>query len=358
MNKPRVSVLIPCRNEERTIGEVLEAFHSQTYPPDRMEVIIADGRSTDSTRENILSYGKSQGGWNVRVVDNPGLTAPAGLNAALREAGGEIILRMDAHAIPEPDYVDQCVRVMEQTGCEGVGGGIKILPGGKGAVARAIAAAVASPFATGGVRYRVGGEPGEVDTVPFAAFRRKTFDRIGLFNEQVPVNEDYEFNYRVRAAGGRIYFSPAIQSRYIARGDIRALARQYFLYGHQKAAMLSFHPRSLRIRQVIPALLLPSLAALAVGALIYRPLAVLLALEILAYGASAAVFAMRESVLRRDVALFPALLLVFACIHAAWGAGFWIGTVRHSGRMIRNLIRGDGKPEESRAEGRVGGRVR
>jgi GT2 family glycosyltransferase len=276
----------------------------------------------------------------------------------LREAGGEIILRMDAHAIPEPDYVDQCVRVMERSGCEGVGGGWKILPGGKGVIARAIAAAVASPFASGGVRYRVGGKPGEVDTVPFAAFHRKTFKRVGFFNEQVPVNEDYEFNYRVRAAGGKIYFSPAIQSRYIARGGIRALARQYFLYGRQKAVMISFHPRSLRIRQIIPAMLLPSLAALAVGAVIFRPLAILLALEILAYGAAAVVFALREAVTRRDAAVFAVLPPVFACIHLTWGAGFWVGIIWNFRRLIHSLIRGKGKPAEFKTEDRAGGRVR
>jgi succinoglycan biosynthesis protein ExoA len=337
MNQSRlpVSVIIPCRNEERTIDRVLDALRAQTYPPDRIEVIVADGRSTDGTREKINACARIHPEPSIRWIDNPGRTAPAGLNAGLREAKGEIILRMDAHAVPDPDYVEQCVRTMAQTGCEGVGGGIVIQPGGKGVVARAIAAAVADPFATGGVRYRVGGEPGEVDTVPFAAFRRGVFQRVGNFNEQVPVNEDYEFNYRVRAAGGRIYFSPAIRSRYIARGDLRSLIRQYFYYGRQKAVMLSFHPKSIRLRQLIPALFAPSLVVGAAAAVFSRPVAVLLAVEMLSYGAASLYFTVRNAAGKKDGSLLPALPLVFFCIHIAWGAGFWTGMAANAARLLR-----------------------
>ncbi len=334
-SRPPVSILIPCYNEEQTIEQVLDALRAQTYPADRMEMIVADGRSTDGTRGKIESYAQSHSGWRLRWIDNPGRSAPAGLNAGLREAKGEIILRMDAHAIPDPDYVERCVEVLNRTGCEGAGGGIVIQPGGSGVVARAIAAAVANPFATGGVRYRVGGEAGEVDTVPFAAFRREVFQRVGTFNEQVPVNEDYEFNYRVRAAGGRICFSPAIRSRYIARGSLGALIRQYYFYGHQKAVMLSFHPKSIRLRQLIPALFAPSLAVGVVAAFFSRPLAIMLGAELLVYGAAALTFAVGEAARRKDPALLQALIIVFFCIHIAWGVGFWIGAVKNLGRLLR-----------------------
>jgi succinoglycan biosynthesis protein ExoA len=332
---PHISVLIPCRNEERTIEQVLEALHRQTFPAERIEVIVADGRSTDGTRDKIESFARAHPGLVVRWVDNPGLSAPAGLNAALRAARGETILRMDAHAIPDPDYVEQCVGALKRSGCDGVGGGIIIQPGGRGVVARAIAAAVANPFATGGVRYRSGGVEGEVDTVPFAAFRRDVFRRMGGFNERVPVNEDYEFNYRVRAAGGRIFFSPAIRSRYIARGDLVALTRQYYFYGRQKAVMLSFHPKSIRPRQLIPALFAPSLIILGAGAVLLPPLAIILGLELLLYGTVDAGFAGREAAARKDATLFPALMLIFFCIHTAWSVGFWIGAAKSLGRLLR-----------------------
>jgi succinoglycan biosynthesis protein ExoA len=333
--RPRVSVIIPCRNEERTIGLVLDALDRQTYPRKRMDIIIADGQSADGTRGRIREFAAAHPDRTVRLIDNPGRTAPAGLNAGLRASAGDIVVRMDAHAVPDPDYVEQCVRALGESQCEAVGGQWEILPGAPGPVGRAIAAAAASPFGAGGVRYRTGGHPGEVDTVPFGAFRRSVFDRVGLFNEQVPVNEDYEFFYRVRAAGGRVYFTPAIRTRYIARAGLRALAAQYYSYGHQKAVMLSFHPRSVRIRQLIPAAFAAFLAAGLAGAFLARPLAIMLGAVLLVYGILGAVFSLREAASRKDPAIFMLLPVVFLAIHVAWGIGFWSGVIQNTGRFFR-----------------------
>jgi succinoglycan biosynthesis protein ExoA len=338
--QPSVSVIIPCRNEERTISQVLDALSRQTYPCSRMEILVADGFSSDGTRGTIRNFADAHPETNIRLIDNPGRTAPAALNAGLREATGKIILRMDAHSIPNPDYVEQSVRVLADTGCEVVGGMWNVQPGAPGTVARAIAAALTSPFATGAVRYRAGGKPGEVDTVPFGAFQRELIDRVGNFNEQVPVNEDYEFFYRVRDAGGRIFFSPDIASRYLARADFRSLTKQYFRYGHQKAAMLMFHPRSLRIRQMVPALFVLSLAVLGVGSMIYPPLAILLGVELAAYGLASAGFSVRAALKKKDPALVPFLPWVFAGIHLSWGIGFWVGAARNIGRLFQGIRAG------------------
>jgi glycosyltransferase involved in cell wall biosynthesis len=338
--RPLVSIIIPCRNEERTIGLLLDALDRQTYPLKRMDIVVSDGFSTDRTRRRIQEFAEAHPQLPLRIVDNPGLTAPTALNAGLRAAAGEIILRMDAHAVPDPDYIEQSVRLLEETGCDAVGGAWNVRPGAPGTIARAIAAAVGSPFAAGGVRYRVGGQPGEVDTVPFGAFRREVFDRVGLFNEQVPVNEDYEFFFRIRAAGGRIYFSPEIRSQYFARATLRSLARQYFVYGRQKAAMISFHPRSLRLRQAIPAVFVLSLAALGLGSIVFPPLAILLGAEVVLYAVINAGFSLREGLKQKRPALAAVLPWVYACIHLSWGTGFWAGFVMHFGRLFRNLTGG------------------
>ncbi len=333
--QPLVTVIIPCRNEERTVGLVLDALDRQTYPCERMEIVVADGRSTDGTRERIRDFLGAHPQRTLRLIDNPGLTAPAALNAGLRASAGEIVVRMDAHAVPEPDYMEQCVRALSETRCEAVGVQWEIRPGGPGPVARAIAAAAGSPFGAGGVRYRTGGEPGEVDTVPFGAFRRSVFDRVGFFNEQVPVNEDYEFFYRLRAAGGKVYFTPAIRTQYIARADLRSLTAQYYSYGHQKAVMLSFHPRSVRIRQLIPAFFTLFLAAGAVGAFLAHPLAIMLGAVLLVYGAFSVVFSLWESMRRKDPAILPVLPIVFLSIHVSWGVGFWVGILKSFTRRFR-----------------------
>ncbi len=335
--RPFVSIIIPCRNEERTIGLVLDALDRQTYPRARTEILVCDGYSADDTRGLVRGFIASHPDISIRLIDNPGLTAPSALNAGVRASRGEIILRMDAHAVPDPKYVEESVRALSETGYESVGGMWDVQPGKKGIVARAIAVAAGSGFAAGGVRYRVGGKAGEVDTVPFGAFRREVFDRVGFFNEQVPVNEDYEFFFRIRAAGGKIYFSPEIRSQYFARADLRSLAEQYFLYGRQKAAMLSFHPRSLRMRQLIPAVFVLSLAVPALGSILSPPLAILLAAEIAVYIVACAGFSFGEAFRRKNPPLAAVLPLVFACIHFFWGIGFWIGLAANSGRLYRTL---------------------
>jgi succinoglycan biosynthesis protein ExoA len=327
-SKPFISVLIPCRNEEASITSVLHAFAAQEYPVDRMEIILADGQSADKTRERITDFASAHLDISIRLLDNPGRTAPAGINAGLRVAKGEIILRMDAHSIPQFDYVRQCVDLLESTGCAGVGGAWDVVPSKNTFWARAIAVAGENPFATGGARYRVGGAAGEVETVPFGAYRRDLFERLGGFNEAVPVNEDYEWNYRVRKSGGKIYYSPAIRSTYFARSTLATLTRQYYAYGHQKAVMLSFHPESLRIRQLIPALFLPSLVAGLIGGLLWFPCWIVLLGELAAYGLAALGFASREAVRRRAWEYLFSLPLVFFLMHASWGFGFFVGITR------------------------------
>jgi cellulose synthase/poly-beta-1,6-N-acetylglucosamine synthase-like glycosyltransferase len=322
---PLVSVIIPCRNEAKTIDRVLEALDGQTFGRDRMEVIVADGRSEDDSRARVERFAHDHPALHVTVVDNPGRTAPAGLNRAWRATRGEFVLRVDGHAVPRPDYIEHCVSLLESTGCAGVGGAWDILPGASGTIASAIAAAAGHPLGAGGTRYRLGGSAGEVDTVPFGAYRRSAIERLGGFNEAVPVNEDYEFNYRLRQTGGRLLFSPEIRSTYIARPTLAALARQYFRYGLQKTVMLSFHPAALRPRQAAPALWVALLLALAIGA-IFTPLArILLAAFALAYAAVLLAAGILRAARLRAAGMVWALPLALASMHIAWGLGFWWG---------------------------------
>jgi succinoglycan biosynthesis protein ExoA len=322
---PSVSVIIPSRNEVATIVPLLAALGTQTYAID--EIIVADGMSTDGTRAAVAAFQGKAPLPEVRMIDNPDRTVPAGLNRAVSESVGEIVIRLDAHARPAPDYVARCVTGLLDGKGANVGGLLDVAPAVPGVVARAIALAVSHPLGAGDAAYRVGGRAGAVDTVPFGAFRRETLAAIGPFNEELPVNQDFEYNARIRAAGGTVWFDPAIRCTYYARSNLIRLYTQYWRYGIGKRRMLRRHPRALRPRQVVPPMFVGSLAV--AGALARwtpgarRFLAIVL-------GGYAAALGMGAGHLRARGGGPSAFLtpVVFATIHLAWGAGFLAESAR------------------------------
>jgi len=327
---PFVSIITPCYNEQKTIHLLLEGIYHQSYPRSAMEVVIADGGSTDATREVIQAFQSSHPDLAIRVVPNPQHITPAALNRALAAARGDILIRLDAHAIPSPEYVARCVTALEQGLGDNVGGVWEIRPGSDRWVSRAIAAAAAHPFAAGDALYRRAPRCATVvDTVPFGAFRRELFDRIGLFNEQLPINEDYEFNARIRQHGGVIWLDPAIRSVYIARPTLRALAQQYWRYGFWKFRMLLRHPKTVRWRQAAPPLFVAGLLGLSAGALMAAPARMALALVFVAYSSTLTGAGIHAAVVRRDPGLAAGLPLAIATIHLSWGSGFLWSAASH-----------------------------
>ena len=200
---PKVSIIIPCRNEERTIRFLLEAIHHQTFPNQEMEVVIADGLSEDRTREEIASFQSEFPNLPIRVIDNETLTIPAALNTAIGAAKGEIILRLDAHSVPDQSYIARSVENLEAKKGAVVGGVWKIKAGEDTWIAHAIAAAAAHPLGVGDAKYRYTEKAESVDTVPFGAYYRSLIEQVGGFDEKLLSNEDYEFNARVQKSGGK-----------------------------------------------------------------------------------------------------------------------------------------------------------
>src|SRR3990172_3332671 len=269
---PSVSVIVPCFNEEQTINELLEAIYLQDFPRRNIEVIIADGMSTDNSRFRIGKFKKKHTGLKLRIVDNPTRVIPAGLNKAIQAATGEYILRLDAHCVPKPNYISLSVRDLERNKGWNVGGVWEIKPPVPGWIAHSIALAAAHPLGVGDALYRFTARAQEVDTVPFGAFRRSLVQEIGTFDESLQTNEDYEFNARIRRAGGRVWLNPAIKSIYYSRPTFSSLARQYARYGFWKFRMLRRYPRTLRLRQALPPLFLLSLILLPLLAFLWSRL--------------------------------------------------------------------------------------
>ncbi len=322
---PTVSVIVPCYNEQATIGLLLDALYRQTFPRAEMEVIIADGMSEDGTREVIAAWQREHPDLRVRVVDNPRRIIPAGLNAALQAAQGEIIVRLDAHSVPAEDYVARCVTALRAGLGDNVGGVWRIHPGGKGLIAQAIALAAAHPLGVGDARYRYADTPGPVDTVPFGAFYRRLIERIGPFNEALLSNEDYEFNVRVRLHGGTVYLDPAIRAVYFARPHLRALAKQYARYGYWKAQMLRRYPRTLRWRQAVPPLFVLALVGLPVLGWWWPVAWMLWALQVGLYGLALLIVGAQQAKRHRRWGLLWAMPAAMATMHVAWGGAFWLG---------------------------------
>lgn len=308
--RPFVSVIIALRNEVNTIRACLEAILAQDYGRERFEVIVADGRSDDGTAAILAEY-TARGA--IRLLDNPATFAATGLNRSLAAARGEIIVRVDGHTILAPDYISVCVATLRATSAANVGG--RMQPLGRTRVGRLIGLATSSPVGIGDSKFHFATTPQWVDTVYLGAWRRSLFEQIGGFDETMRRHQDYEFNYRTRRHGGRIWFTPAIRSSYIPRDSLSAFLRQYFNYGWWKATLVAREPASIRWRHLVAPLFVLSFL---IGLLPHG--SSILALELGLYAALVVVESLRQTRRHRTLEAL-ALPLIFLILHLAWGSG-------------------------------------
>jgi len=200
-NSPFISIIIPCRNEEDYISPCLDSILAQDYARDRMEILVADGMSTDRTKDILLDYVKNHP--TVHFFENPKKIVTMGLNILIKQSKGEFILRMDAHTKFPKNYISKCIQYIQEYKVDNVGGVIVTLPGNNTLSAKAIALAMSSTFGVGNSYFRTGvKEPRMVDTVPFGCYRREIFNKIGLFDEDMVRSQDAEFNLRLIKSGG------------------------------------------------------------------------------------------------------------------------------------------------------------
>jgi succinoglycan biosynthesis protein ExoA len=326
-SNPRVTVIVPCYNEEKTIRGLLEALSRQTFPLKEMEVVVVDGMSVDNTLLEIEAFQNSGVGLVVRVVENPKRIIPAALNIGIEEARGQYVVRLDAHSVPHPEYILRSVAGLEQHLGDNVGGVWRIIPSADTWIGRSIATAAAHPFGVGDAKYRYADTPGTVDTVPFGGFRRDFLRGIGGFDESLKTNEDYELNTRIRESGGKIWFDPNIQVQYYSRPTLRQLARQYFRYGYWKVEMLRRFPGSLRWRQALPPLFVLGIVVLSIAAL-WMPLAGWMLLSVLAIYSTALILSATDVALQaQKPSLLLGVPLAIIVMHFSWGSAFLLSVV-------------------------------
>ncbi len=321
--RPKVSIVMPVRNESVAIRESLAAVIAQDYPSDHIEVLVVDGRSDDDTRElvsQVASRAAAAGGPPIRILDNPRRIQGAALNIALEHATGDVIVRVDGHCEIATDYVSRCIEVLDQTGADNAGG--LQLPVGHGFVGRAIAVTTTSRFGIGNARFHYAKRPEWVDTVYLGAFRRDVFERIGSFAEDVGPNEDDDLNLRLVRSGGRIRLDPSIRSRYFCRPSLRAAARQYYRYGFFKVRVMRKRHVLPNVRSLVPpAFVLGLVGSAAAAVWLRRPIVVLAVGGPYVVAMSAAI----ASNARRDVATLPLLPVTFFVLHLSYGVGVLCG---------------------------------
>src|SRR5579884_297925 len=320
---PMVSVVIPALDEERHIADCLDSVVAQTYPHERMEVIVADGGSTDATREIVAGYAARHP--FIRLIDNRDRIQAAGLNRAIESSRGDVVARLDAHAAWPPGHLSRCVRLLEETGADNVGGTMSAV--GDTLLADAIGCATASPFGVGGARYRYATRQQDVDTVWLGCMRRSALERAGLYDESLAVHEDYELNHRIRRSGGRVVFSPELPVTYWPRETWGALARQYFRYGAAKARAARGDAGVLRPHHLVPPLAV-ALAPVAMLAGLCRPRRRRTVLLLGSGYAAACGVAGALASRGRPPAVRRRVPFVFPVVHLSWGAGFWAGLLR------------------------------
>jgi GT2 family glycosyltransferase len=317
---PAVSIIVPCRNEADHIETFLASLLRQRRPVGGMEIIVADGMSDDGTRDALEHFAHRYE--EIRILDNPGRIAAAGLNAAIRAARGRVIVRLDVHTIYASDYVAQCVALLDETRADAIGG--PWVAHGRRFTERAIAAVFQSPFGTGGARGHDPAYEGEVDVVYLGCWRREIFDRVGLFDEELVRNEDDEFSLRLRRSGGALWQSPRIRSWYTPRSSLFTLFRQYAQYGYWKVRVIRKHRLPASIRHVVPGGFVFSLVTLGTAApwvSLAQESGILL---VSVYGLSNLVASVRAAA-RSEWKLLPLMPAIFACQHVAYGTGFLHG---------------------------------
>lgn len=330
---PTVSVIIPMLNEERFIRRCLDSVLASDYPKSKIEILIVDGMSADNSRRIIQEYI----GHNdfIHILENKKRVTAPGLNIGICKASGEIIMVMNAHTVYAPDYIRQCVLALESTDAANVGGVQRAV--GMSFISSAIAITMNTPFGIGDARFRYSDQEEWVDSIFPGAWYKKTLLALEGFDEEWVINEDYELNYRLRKAGGKILMSPKIRCQYFVRSTLKTLLRQYVRYGFWKVKTLVAHPDSLRWRQLMPPIFVFTFAVSCLLLFIHWPLGIVIPAVYLV----ANVYSSIEAASMNSWRYLPVLPFVFFVLHVSYGVGFWGGLFRFGipRFTLRTLVR-------------------
>ena len=358
MEYPPVSVVMPVRNEERHLAESVRHVLGQEYPGE-LELVLAVGPSADRTEELARELAATHP--RVTVVANPSGKIPSALNAARRAARHAVIARVDGHAMLPPGYLTTAVTALLETGAADVGG--VMAAEGVTAFQRAVAWGMTSKAGVGSAAFHTGGGAGPVDSVYLGVYRREAIEQAGGYDEEMLRAEDWDLNYRIRAGGGQIWFTPDLRVSYRPRANVRTLGSQYFHYGRWRRVVIREHPETASFRYLAPpaaaglvalglAAGVAGLAGIAAGAPPgVRWLAAGLVIPVTYLAGITAVGTVLAR--RTPAAVRIRVPLVLGVMHLCWGTGFLTSprTLHRSGKADTRVRSGEKKAEGAAAVG-------
>lgn len=318
---PSVSIIIPCYNESNFIGQCLESVLSNDYPKNKLEIIVVDGMSEDDSREIVQRYVDRHS--FISLVDNPDMITPKALNIGIKEATGEVIVRLDAHASYSSEYLSKCVQNLIEYQADNVGGIIVTTPRDDSIIGRSIALAFSHPFGSGNAYYKTGvfTQPRWVDTVPFGCYRRDLFGIIGFFDERLPRSQDMEFNKRLRMAGGRILLVPDIVSNYYLRSDLKLFFKQNVRDGIWAIYPYRFVKQPGSLRHLAPLVFVTSATVLLALSIFSRAARFVFAFFVGGYSLLNLYYSFLLSKKEKNIALLPLCFIAFLTRHVGYGLG-------------------------------------
>lgn len=319
-----VSIICPTYNEEKYIAQCIESVLVQDYPQADLEILFVDGMSNDRTREIIAQYAQQYD--YIRLIDNPEKIVPYAMNRGIEASKGDIIIRLDAHAIYPHNYFSELVKGLNQHQADNVGAQCCTLPADNSAKAKAIAAALSSPLGVGNSMFRIGvKEDVEADTVPFGCFRRAIFDKVGMYDLDLVRNQDDELNARIIQHGGKIVLLAGITINYYARDTFSKLYRMYYQYGLYKPLVNKKLGSPATIRQLIPPLFVVGLVLGLLLSLCLPYLWIAYTLVIGLYLLAGLIQGAQQARKHRKAILLLLMPWAILTLHVSYGIGYWVG---------------------------------
>lgn len=317
--KKKVSLVIPVRNEENHIQTCIESILNQDFPIDKLEVIFIDGNSSDDTKKIINNYVEKYPDLII-LFDNPQKTVPFAMNIGIKNSIGDYVIRLDAHSEYPNNYISDCIRTIENIEADNVGG--LALTKGKGFIGNTFAKVLSSKFGVGNSGFRTNAKSGYVDTVPFGAFKKETFEKYGYYDERLTRNQDYELNYRIRKMGGRIYLNSDIRLTYFCRSTLSGILKQSYENGKWNIITSKLCPGTMSLRHFIPLMFTLSLIGLPILGFIHSLFNLILLFELILYFGITSIVSLKVAENLKETAM---LVLLFPLFHISYGLGSLVG---------------------------------